>query len=287
MTDRHAGGPVQGVLDPVDWEQPPRRPAGPSAAPVLAVTHFEGPLDWLLELARTRRIDLARLSIAELVAAFEDALTSALSAADTGSLLLARWGEWLVMAAELTLLRSRLLVPAHAADSRAAEDEAERLRRALLDRMAIARGADWLDRRVQLGREVFSRGRTDDVGTAAPSRTGDVTALLRACLAALRLPADADARYRIPSPPVWSVLDAVARIRAMLPGLEAEGGPLTAFLPAIAADAPERERRCRTAVSATFLAGLELARNGIVALEQVDACRTIRVNRASVTAETQ
>ncbi len=108
MTDGDSGGPVQGVLDLADWEQPTRRPAGPAAAPVLAVAHFEGQLDWLLELARTRRIDLARVSIADLMAAFEEAFTTALAVVEKGPLLLARWGEWLVMATELALLRACL-----------------------------------------------------------------------------------------------------------------------------------------------------------------------------------
>ena len=84
-------------------------------APVLAVDGFEGPLDWLLDLARTRRIDLARLSIVALVEAFEEALTAALETLDLRPTLLGRWGDWLVMAADLTLLRSRMLVPADAA----------------------------------------------------------------------------------------------------------------------------------------------------------------------------
>ena len=71
--------PEQGVLALEEWEQPPRRRPGPNAPPVLAVDGFEGPLDWLLDLARTRRIDLARLSIVALVEAFEEALTAALA----------------------------------------------------------------------------------------------------------------------------------------------------------------------------------------------------------------
>ena len=98
MTDTDAPAPVQGVLELEAWEQPPRRVSGPAAAPVLTTDGFEGPLDWLLDLARTRRIDLARLSITDLVTAFQAALTTALEAADKSPLLLARWGGWLVMA---------------------------------------------------------------------------------------------------------------------------------------------------------------------------------------------
>ncbi len=92
----------QGVLALEDWEPPPRRQPGLAAAPVLAVDGFEGPLDWLLDLARTRRIDLARLSIVALVEAFEAALTAALATPDLRPMLLGRWGDWLVMAADLT-----------------------------------------------------------------------------------------------------------------------------------------------------------------------------------------
>ena len=166
----------QGVLALEDWEPPPRSQPGLAAAPVLAVDGFEGPLDWLLDLARTRRIDLARLSIVALVEAFEEALTAALATPDLRPTLLGRWGDWLVMAADLTLLRSRLLVPADAAAAQDAQDEAERLRQRLLGRAEIGRTADWLESRSQLGRDVFGRGQDDGAGGARAGRTGDVTA---------------------------------------------------------------------------------------------------------------
>ena len=206
----------QGVPALENWEQPPRRQPAPAAAPVLAVDGFEGPLDWLLDLARTRRIDLARLSIVALVEAFAEALAAALATPDLRPTLLGRWGDWLVMAADLTLLRSRLLVPADAAAAQDAQDEAERLRQRLLGRAEVSRAADWLEDRAQLGRDVFERGQTDRAGVIRAGRTGDVTALLRACLAAIRLPAEAGTLYRVPGPPFWSVADAAERIRAML-----------------------------------------------------------------------
>jgi segregation and condensation protein A len=69
------------------------------------------------------------------------------------------WAAWTVMAATLTELRSRLLLPADAPEARAAEEEAEALRRQLgRARMRLAAG--WLERRPRLGREVFARGLT-------------------------------------------------------------------------------------------------------------------------------
>ena len=269
----------QGVLALEDWEQPPRRQPGPAAAPVLAVDGFEGPLDWLLDLARTRRIDLARLSIVALVEAFEEALTAALAIPDLRPTLLGRWGDWLVMAADLTLLRSRLLVPADAAAAQNAQDEAERLRQRLLGRAGIGRAADWLEGRGQLGRDVFGRGQPDGAGNVRAGRTGDITALLRACLIAIRLPAEAGALYRVPGPPFWSMADAAERIRAMLKLVGEEGAALEAFLPEVALDAPERELRCRTAVAGTFLAGLELTRDGSATIAQEAAWASIQVGR--------
>ena len=271
--------PDQGVLALEDWEQPPRRQPGPNAPPVLAVDGFEGPLDWLLDLARTRRIDLARLSIVGLIEAFEEALTAALAGSDVQPTTLGRWGDWLVMAADLTLLRSRLLVPADAAAAQDAHDEAERLRQRLLGRAEIGRAADWLERRGQLGRDLFGRGQAGGAGVVRAGRTGDITALLRACLVAIRLPAEAGARYRVPGPPFWSVADAAERIRAMLPLIEEQGAALEAFLPEVPVDAPERELRCRVALAGTFLAGLELTRDGTAELTQVVDWRSIRVGK--------
>ena len=269
----------QGVLALEGWEQPPRRQPGPNAAPVLAVDGFEGPLDWLLDLARTRRIDLARLSIVALVQAFADALTAALATPDLQSTILGRWGDWLAMAADLTLLRSRLLVPADAATAQDARDETERLRLRLLGRAEISRAADWLEDRAQLGRDVFGRGHADGAGTVRAGRTGDITALLRACLVVIRLPAEAGALYRVPGPPFWSVADAAERIRAMLPLFGEEGGDLEAFLPVVPGETPDRDLRCRVAVAGTFLAGLELTRDGSIAVQQQVAWASIQVRR--------
>lgn len=60
------------------WDDPPRRPSN-ATSPVLAVDGFGGPLDWLLEMVRVRKLDLARLSILALVEALGEALTAALT----------------------------------------------------------------------------------------------------------------------------------------------------------------------------------------------------------------
>jgi segregation and condensation protein A len=255
------------------WEDPPRA-SSPEAAPVLAVDGFEGPLDWLLEMAQAQKIDLARLSIVALIEAFATAMEAALARRISGRAAeLGYWGAWLVMAATLAFLRSRLLLPSDSPEAKAAEDEAEALRHRLVTRAQVRAAADWLERRPQLGRDVFGCGTGDRRHDGG--RIGDITELLRACLVALCVPEQADADRPRP-PPLWQVSDAIARLRQLLGELP-DGSPLAAFLPNVGNAEPGRVLRCRAAVSSTLVAGLELARAGALALDQDAPWTPIRV----------
>jgi segregation and condensation protein A len=254
------------------WEDPPRADRTDSG-PVLAVDGFEGPLDWWLEMARAQKIDLAKLSIATLIGGFATAMEAALGRRVDGQL--ARWGVWTVMAATLTELRSRLLLPPDAPTARAAVEEAEALRRRLLDQAQMRNAADWLERRAQLGRDAFRRGRPE-VSTAG--RGGDVTELLRACLPALQVPENQAVALQPRPPPLWTASAALAHLSRLLTMLP-DGSPLTAFLPRIPHDAPARALRCRAAVSSTLIAGLERARDEALVLDQEGDWMPIRVTR--------
>jgi segregation and condensation protein A len=265
-------GPESIAVEDAAWEDP-HRAACAGSAPVLSVEGFEGPLDWLLEMVRAQKIDLARLSVAALIEAFAHALDAALARRDNAPVQLVRWGNWLVMAATLAHLRSRLLLPADAPEAKAAVDEAEALRRQLVGRAQMQVAAAWLDRRPQLGRDVFLRGLP---AGSASGRNGDITALLRACLVALLVPEQQAEAVRSRAPAFWRVPDAIARIEQFLQTLP-DGGPLAAFLPPIAGAEPARTLRCRAALSSTLIAGLELAREGTLALDQDAAWRPIRL----------
>ncbi len=123
----------------------------------------------------------------------------------------------------------------------------------------MAAAVAWLERRSQLGQEVFARGQPE--AAHSTSHVGDLTDLLRACLAALRLPDDI-AVYRPRPPALWRVTDAVARIREMMTAGGTDTRPLADFLPVIKTDQPDRDLRCRAALASTLVAGLELAREG-------------------------
>ncbi len=126
-------------------------------------------------------------------------------------------------------------------------------------------------RRIQPG----AGGRATSPGCYGP----DITGLLRAYLLALALPGEVGAAYRVPIKPFWTTADAVARIRASLPALDGTGRGLEVFLPGVPPSAPDRDRRCRAALASTFLGGLELAREGVLGLEQDRLWETVRVVR--------
>jgi segregation and condensation protein A len=296
------------------WEGPGRRtPPGGHDVPVLRVEGFEGPLDWLLEQARAGRVDLARLSVLALVeqcvAALERALAGrrgegdgrgvgAGSAAPPPAPPLQRLAEWVVMAAWLAWLRSRLLLPEDDPEARAARDEAEALRRQLADRARVRDAVAWLDARPQLGRDVFARGGVS-TGRATAERAADLPALLRT-YAHLMGPVSAEQAkeevYRPRLHPLWRVQDAMARIARLLPELpdtKPNGGAasLWRFLPwaeclAAAGLAGEAVRDpallARSAVASTFVAGLELARQGRLALTPGEATGEVGVCIAAV-----
>jgi segregation and condensation protein A len=256
-----------GADEPVaSWEDPPRIDRT-DAAPILAVDGFEGPLDWWLEMARAQKIDFSTLSIAALIGAFATALETALLACSVAKRVdnqLTRWADWTVMAASLTELRSRLLLPPDAKLARAAAVQAEALRQLLLNRAQMRLAADWLERCAQLGHDAFRRGQPE---LSAAGRHGELTELLRACLPVLLVPQHEAAALRPRPPPMWTASDALRQFARLLPE-RAEGCPLAAFLPTIPHDAPAHALRCRVAVATTLLAGLELARDGTVWLDQ-------------------
>ena len=276
MTDPVASATVARVTaeDVAAWEDPPRA-ARSAAAPVLAVEGFAGPLDWLLELARAKKLDLAKLSIAALIEAFATAMQAGLAGRDTDRI--GHWAVWTVMAATLTELWSRLLLPANSPEAKAAQAEAEALRQQLLNRARMRSAADWLERRPQLGRDVFARGRPE-ISLGGGGGAGDLTELLRACLVALRVPEALAETYRPRPPPLWRVTDALVRLDQLLGELP-DGSPLPAFLPAIGGEDPGRTLRCRAAVSSTLIAGLERARDGALTLDQAAAWTPILVRR--------
>ena len=112
--------------------------------PELHLTGFDGPMDLLLDLAERQRIDLGQISILQLAEQFVAA-----PARLERQVALERRADWLVMAARLLLLRSRLLFPVGPDDEAEAAQEADREARRLDQGMIVRAAAAWLDRQAQ------------------------------------------------------------------------------------------------------------------------------------------
>ncbi len=140
---------------------------------LLKLEGFEGPLDLLLELARTQKVDLAKISILHLVEQF----LAVIEGARRVRLELA--ADWLVMAAWLTWLKSRLLVP-QLGEPEDAETAAEILQARLMDLQAMRQAAAWMGQRPQLGWDVFERGIPEELTETGPlpAEAGDGRAAL-------------------------------------------------------------------------------------------------------------
>ena len=183
--------------------------------------------------------------------------------------------DWLVMAAWLAWLKSRLLLP-DGAEAEEGEEAAGVLAERLRDLSAMRAGAAWLSGRPQLGRDVFARGAPEDHTEIDRSRLAlDLGSLVRAYLMAMRRRAGARSDTPRPQNP-GRVRQAPQRLGALLGSLP-DWTSLDQFLPGIVGGPIER----RAAFASTLLAGLELARNGTVRLRQEHAFGPILVRRAA------
>lgn len=228
---------------------------------IVDVGGYEGPLDLLLALARTQKVDLAKIS----VLALADQYLSFIAEAQKVRLELA--ADYLVMAAWLTFLKSRLLLPRETqkGEETSAEELARRLSFRLLRLDAMREAGAQLMTRMRLGRDVFPRGMPEGTRTI---RETEFTAKIYDLLHAY-----ADQRRRtikvghvVKVRPVWSIKDARVRLERML-GATPSTGDWLAFERCMLQMAKEHENG-KTVVASSFGATLELAREGHLELRQ-------------------
>ncbi|HEY0421586.1 MAG TPA: ScpA family protein [Acetobacteraceae bacterium] len=261
------------------WMETSSDPAA-AAAPigenlVLRLEGFEGPMDLLLDLARAQKFDLAKISILSLV----DQYLAVIEGARRVRLELA--ADWLVMAAWLTWLKSRLLVPAAANDDlEDGEMAAEALAARLREMNVVRTLAAWLAARPVLGQDVFARAAPESHIDYDRSRIViEAGPFVRAYLDAVRR--GTKTTTYTPRPlTLWTVQDALRRL-ADLVGSLPDWTSLEDFLPSDTDNPTER----RAALASTLLASLEMARGGSVRLRQEQAFGPILVRWGNAEAE--
>lgn len=245
---------VDGWLAPSGEDAP-----AASEALIVDVAGFEGPLDLLLALARTQKVDIAKISILALVEQYLVYIHEA------QRLKLELAADYLVMAAWLAYLKSRLILPKEKDPDQtiSAEDMAQRLafRLARLDAMRTAIAQ--LMTRKRLGQDVFPRGMPEGVKTVRDTRwTAEIYDLLKAY---------ADQRRRnvkithvVRARKVWSVKDARDRLEQLIGQTVGSWVQLDFFLEKYI----PRGEESRTARASSFGATLEMTREGLVEIRQ-------------------
>ena len=235
---------------------------------VVDVEGFEGPLDVLLMLARTQKVDLAKISILALA----DQYLAFIEAARRLRLELA--ADYLVMAAWLAYLKSRLLLPdTHAPEGQTAEDMANALALRLKRLEAIRDVAERLFGRPQLDRDVFSRGAPEPIAHVKRAQwTATLYDLLSAYTAQRQLRALSHLHFAKRA--VWSLAEAREVLERLI-GQSSDWSRLDRYLIAHVVE-PELTA---TVFASSFASALELVREGHAEIHQHEAFAPIYMRK--------
>jgi segregation and condensation protein A len=268
MSDQSASPPADGFSTDNFASGGPDVIAPGEGELIVNLEGFEGPLDLLLSLARDQKVDLRRISMVALV----DQYLAHVAQARRMRLELA--ADYLVMAAWLAYLKSRLLLPEPPpGEEPSGQEMADALQWQLRRLEAMQEAGARLMARPQLGRDIFPRGQPEGV-VVVRRAVWDVKLydLLHAYGHQVR-PKDADT-YQIAPMQFFSVEEAAERLGRML-GIAIDWQTLEAFLPAGLTDPTRR----RSALAATFVAGLQLAKDGQIELRQTERFGPIHLRK--------
>jgi segregation and condensation protein A len=227
---------------------------------VVDVEGFEGPLDVLLMLARQQKVDLAKISILALADQYLTFIEEA------RKLRLELAADYLVMAAWLAYLKSRLLLPdSHAPEGQTAEDMANALALRLKRLEAIREVAERLFGRPLLDRDVFKRGQPEPIAhIKRPEWTATLYDLLSAYASQRQKQALAHLHYAKRT--VWSLAEARDVLERLI-GQSADWSRLDHYLIAYVVD----PALAATVFASSFASALELVREGHAEIHQQEA----------------
>ena len=236
---------------------------------IVDVDGFEGPLDLLLTLSRTQKVDLMRISILELAQQYLDFVERA------KALRIELAADYLVMAAWLAFLKSRLLLPPDPTDEGPSGEEMAAHLAFQLERLQAMRDcAARLMARDQKGRDFFVRGIPENVETV---RTVNYTAnLLDLMQAYSRIRTRDEFRpFVMDRNDIFTMEEALERMRGLI-GFAVDWVDISSYLPDGWGASPMRRR---AATASTFAASLELAKAGKVELRQSETFAPLELRR--------
>ena len=238
---------------------------------IVDVDGYEGPLDLLLTLSRTQKVDLRKISILALAKQYLGFVEKA------KALRIELAADYLVMAAWLAFLKSRLLLPPDPSDEGPSGEELAAHLAFQLERLhAMREAAARLMGRDQKGRDFFVRGIPENV--ARVRRVSYTATLLDLMQAYARIRTKDDFRpYVMDRDRILTLEQALERMRGLI-GFAGDWTDLTSYLPdGWSADPAMR----RSATAATFAASLELTKAGAIELRQSESFAPIEIRKKS------
>lgn len=253
---------------PLDFEVAPAAPESDDALQ-LSLESWEGPLDLLLTLARSQKVDLKQISILALV---EQYLTFI---AEARELKLEVAADYLVMAAWLAYLKSVLLLPKDPLEDPSPDELALRLQLRLQRLAAMREAAARLLARDRVGRDVFLRAKPEGLRDVKLRRWDASLYDLLSAYGQVKLRAE-PVVHMVSRRPVITLDAALHHLQRMI-GIKLDWAELADFLPADY-DGPLR----KSAIASSFVAALELARQGRVDLKQAGAFEPLYLKAASM-----
>jgi segregation and condensation protein A len=253
-----------------DWESGElRQELAAGDTLVVDVEGFEGPLDLLLALARTQKVDLAKISVLALAQQYLDFI------AEARRLRLEIAADYLVMAAWLAFLKSKLLLPAEKGEE--GEPTGAELAALLAFRLkrlhAMREVSAQLMTRKRLGRDVFARGLPEPTRiTRKSTYDANVYDLLKAY--SQQRQRTAIRTWQIRPRTVWSLKEARTELERLL-GIACDWAPLDQLLAEFLVE-PELRK---TALASSFTATLEMTREGALEIRQAKSFAPLMVRR--------
>lgn len=240
-----------------------------SEALIVDVGAFEGPLDLLLTLSRTQKVDLRQISILALAQQYLAFVEQA------KKLRLELAADYLVMAAWLAFLKSRLLLPPDPTDEGPSGEELAAHLAFQLERLeAMRNAAARLMARDQLGRDFFARGITEDVQRVR--RVTYTATLLDLMQGYARIRTKDDFRpFVMDRDSVMTMEQSLARMRTLI-GFAGDWTDIASYLPEGWELDPVKRR---SATAATFAAALELAKEGKIEIRQGETFSPVQIRK--------
>lgn len=237
---------------------------------IVDVDGYEGPLDVLLTLSRTQKVDLRRISVLDLARQY------LVFVEEAKKLRIELAADYLVMAAWLAFLKSRLLLPPDPADEGPSGEELAAHLAFQLERLQAMRdAAAKLMARDRLGRDFFARGVPEDV--ARTKKIVWTATLLDLMQGYARIRTRDDFRpYVMDRDRVYTLEQALDRMRGLI-GFAGSWTDLMSYLPEGWEGDPQMRR---SATASNFAASLELAKEGRIELRQSDTFAPIELRRA-------